>query len=358
MGYLENFEESHEFSKKVLDAMSEQGVPASPQNYEIWFTFLSGRNPKLTQTIEILLSNNKEFSPEVCDELYHQHIGASSAKLTDDMMDVSERMKNELDELLQSVETSLKNTSSYGDTLEAASGQLSEPHDQRTVKTFLDKIVTATRQMEKHNKALESRLEESAKEVNTLRHNIEEIRHESLTDELTSLANRKAFDNTLREAAIESMESGEELCLLFTDIDHFKKFNDTWGHQTGDNVLRLVAKCLSKNVKGRDTAARYGGEEFAVILPQTALPNAIKLADQIRQSVQAKELQKRSTGEKLGTITISIGVSLFRPGETLNEFVHRADVCLYAAKNNGRNCVVAESDEIMSHYDDVQVGAA
>jgi len=338
--------------------MAEHCLPANPQNYEIWFTYLSGRNPKLTQTFEILLSNNKEFTSEVCEELYHEHIGASSAKITDDMLDVSERMKTEMDELIQNVETSLKNTSAYGDTLQAASGQLSEPQDQSKVKTYLDKIISATRQMEKHNQALESRLEQSVNEVTSLRHNIEEIRHESFTDELTSLANRKAFDSALREAAMETMENGDELCLLFTDIDHFKKFNDTWGHQTGDNVLRLVAKSLSKNVKGRDTAARYGGEEFVIILPNTALPDAIKLANQIRQTVQAKELQKRSTGEMLGTITISVGVSLFRPGETLNEFVHRADACLYAAKNNGRNCVVAESDEVMSHFDDLQEGAA
>ncbi len=354
MDYLKNCKESHEFSKKVLEAMSEHNAPASPQNYEIWFTYLSGRNPKLNQTIEILFSNKREFTADISDEIYHQHFESSSSKITDDMMNVGVRMKTELDGLIESVESSLKNTSAYGDTLQAASGELSEPQNQSDVKLYLDKIVSATRQMEKHNETLESRLQESAREVNTLRHNIEEIRHESLTDQLTSLSNRKAFDNTLRDSAAEAMEDGEDLCLLFSDIDHFKKFNDTWGHQTGDNVLRLVAKCLSTNVKGRDTAARYGGEEFAVILPQTSLPNAIKLADQIRTSVQAKELQKRSTGEKLGTITISIGVSRFRPGETLNEFVHRADACLYAAKNNGRNCVISESDEAMAHFDDLK----
>ena len=353
MDYLLNFDESHEFSKKVLAAMSEHNVPASPQNYEIWFTYVSGRNQKLNQTFEVLLSNKREFTADVSDEIYQQYFENSSAKMTNDMIDVSERLKSELDGLIQGVETSLSNTSAYGDTLQTTSGELSESQDQSSVKLYIEKIVSATRQMELHNQALESRLQESAKEVNTLRHNIEEIRHESLTDQLTSIANRKAFDNILRDAAVESMETGEDLCLLFSDIDRFKKFNDKWGHQTGDNVLRLVAKSLSANVKGRDTAARYGGEEFAVILPQTALPDAIKLADQIRKTVQSKELKKRSTNENLGTITISIGVTQFRPGETLNEFVHRADACLYAAKDNGRNCVIAESDEVMAHLDDL-----
>ena len=93
-----------------------------------------------------------------------------------------------------------------------------------------------------------------------------------------------------------------------TDIDHFKTFNDTWGHLTGDQVLRLVAMSLKQNVKGQDIAARYGGEEFAVILPNTVLRAALTVADHIRRAVMSKELMKRSTGQNLGRVTISLGV--------------------------------------------------
>ena len=97
-------------------------------------------------------------------------------------------------------------------------------------------------------------------------------------------------------------------------------------------------------MKGRDQGARYGGEEFAVILPQTNLDGAGILADSIRDAVQSKHLVKRSTGEDLGTITISFGVAQFRPGETISEVIERADVCLYAAKRAGRNKVLKESE--------------
>ena len=127
------------------------------------------------------------------------------------------------------------------------------------------------------------------------------------------------------------------------DIDHFKLFNDTWGHQTGDQVLRLVGHCLSENVKGRDTAARYGGEEFVVILRQTGLDSAVSLANQIRANVESKKLVKRSTGDILGTITISIGVAQLHPGESPSSLIERADTCLYAAKNAGRNRVMSEA---------------
>ena len=129
------------------------------------------------------------------------------------------------------------------------------------------------------------------------------MRNESLTDPLTSLANRKYFDDSLAQAIARVAERSEPLSLMMTDIDHFKKFNDTFGHLTGDQVLRLVAMSVKQNVKGQDIAARYGGEEFAVILPNTVLRSALTVADHIRRAVMTKELMKRSTGEHLGRVT-------------------------------------------------------
>ena len=131
---------------------------------------------------------------------------------------------------------------------------------------------------------------------------------------------------------------------MMTDIDHFKNFNDTYGHLTGDQVLRLVAMSVKQNVKGQDIAARYGGEEFAVVLPNTVLRSAITVADHIRRAVMTKELMKRSTGEHLGRVTISIGVATLHKGDTAQTLIERADACLYAAKRNGRNRVICETD--------------
>ena len=105
-----------------------------------------------------------------------------------------------------------------------------------------------------------------------------------------------------------------------------------------------MANCLSENVKGRDTAARYGGEEFAVVLRGIGLDAATHVADQIRKTVETKKLVKKSTGDVLGTITISIGVAQFAPGESAETVIRRADACLYGAKQNGRNLVVNQND--------------
>ena len=127
------------------------------------------------------------------------------------------------------------------------------------------------------------------------------------------------------------------------DIDHFKRFNDQFGHQTGDQVLRLVATTLKSTIRDSDLAARYGGEEFVVVLPETELDGAMFLAEKIRRSVYDKKLLRKSTNEIIGRVTASIGVGIYRAGETADQFVDRVDGYLYEAKRHGRNCVVGNS---------------
>jgi len=128
------------------------------------------------------------------------------------------------------------------------------------------------------------------------------------------------------------------------DIDFFKKFNDTYGHQLGDQVLKLVAKTIIECVDDTDTAARYGGEEFSVVLPGNTIAQAIEKAETIRKTVAGRKVTNRTTGKVLGQVTLSVGVALFRPGETAGQLIHRADESLYFAKHNGRNRVGVETD--------------
>ena len=191
---------------------------------------------------------------------------------------------------------------------------------------------------------MENRLEESTARIKSLSTDLETVRQEAITDGLTGIANRKHFDAVFTAAADEAQETGEDLCLLVLDIDHFKKFNDTYGHQVGDQVLKLLAMTLTESIKGRDTAARYGGEEFVVVLPATTLDNAVTVADNIRERVVKKAVVNRKTGKNLGSISVSIGVGRYAPGESPAETVARADQALYVAKKCGRNRVVREAD--------------
>jgi diguanylate cyclase len=179
---------------------------------------------------------------------------------------------------------------------------------------------------------------------------------ESLTDPLTQLSsNRKLFDAAVERAIAEANAKNEPLSLMMADIDHFKVFNDNYGHLTGDQVLRLVAMSVKQNVKGQDTAARYGGEEFAINLPNTVLRSVMVVANHICRAVMTKELMKRSTGEQLGRVTIPIGIAALRKTDTVHSLIRRADACLYAAKRHGRNRVMCETDPEVTAASAVQV---
>ena len=158
---------------------------------------------------------------------------------------------------------------------------------------------------------------------------------------LTNLANRKAFDEELERACAEADEENASICLAVLDIDHFKGFNDTWGHQTGDQVIRYVASVIGRVAAPPRFAARYGGEEFAMIFPRESAAAVAATLEEIRVEVSSRMLKRRSTNEDLGAITISSGFAERKPSESGHSIMERADTALYASKRGGRNRVTA-----------------
>jgi diguanylate cyclase len=334
------------FAKSALALMEDSGVAATPDNFELFYAYASGENPALMRVMAAFIHAKKEFAPEILADLRMRCLsGARAAQAIDA---ASGNIDALIENVLGKLESSARDTANYKDQLSAATGELVSERSPADLRKLMDGLISATRAMEHRAKSLEGELQASSQQVTELRTKLADVRKESLTDPLTNLANRKAFDEAARAAMAAVILEGEDATLLICDIDHFKKFNDTWGHQTGDQVLRLVSACLSENVKGRDTASRYGGEEFAVVLRGSGLEAATRVADQIRTAVETKKLVKKSTGDVLGTITISIGVSQFAPGEAIEAVIRRADACLYGAKNHGRNLVVNQNDPRMS----------
>src|ERR1700741_5131951 len=172
---------------------------------------------------------------------------------------------------------------------------------------MVDSLATATRKVQAENHALESQLADTTAEVGRLREHLELLRRDAMTDGLTNLANRKAFDEALLKACAESEAKGGPLTLALLDIDHFKLFNDTWGHQTGDQVIRYVASVMARLGDPPRLAARFGGEEFAVLLPNERMSEALHLLEGVRREIGSRTLKRRSTNEDLGAVTVSIG---------------------------------------------------
>lgn len=313
-----------------------------PRNYEIWYTYATGYNPLLNQSINDALARNGSLSEIDLDHIYDTHLSAT--RVTDRIDTVGAKVLDEIEQVLATINSAVGSTSNYTDSLVEATRKLGSAKDRDGLRVVVERLVSTARDMEKTNQALEDRFNGSRRSIIQLQQNLEAVRTESLTDPLTSLADRKYFDLAIETAVHESGQSGEALSLMMIDIDYFKQFNDVFGHLTGDQVLRLVALSIKQSVQRPDLAARYGGEEFAVILPGTGLRQTLAIADTIRRSVMSKELMKRSTGENLGRVTVSVGVASFLPGEHVRSLIERADSCLYAAKRNGRNRVICEAD--------------
>jgi len=339
---LDEHERTMAFAEVAIGQIRSLRQTAVPRNYEIWYVYATGYNASLNKIINETLARNGKLTEADLEQIYDTYL--SHIKTTDRIDKVGARVIGEIDDVMMLLTDALSMSSTYDSSLDGASRKLSGANTREQVQAIVESLVKSTREMRDTNKVLEERLLLSKSEISNLQQSLEAIRAESLTDPLTGLGNRKYFDRMIEQAVQAALAQNEPLSLLMFDIDHFKSFNDSYGHLTGDQVLRLVAMSLKQTIKGQDITARYGGEEFAVVLPNTALRQALTVADHIRRAVMAKELKKKSTGEILGRVTISVGVSMLKQGDDTDSLIERADACLYAAKRNGRNRVICEAD--------------
>ena len=340
-------EHSMAFAAAAFEKMKALGHAATPHNYEVWYNYACASNPALNQTINDLVATRGTATRGAVtqadiDELFEKYF--SPTRLTDRIDGFGSQMMGEIDHIITFIDGTLDSTVRHGVNLADMSSQIDESTDLNGLRGVIGKLLQTAKAIESANQKFETHLKESRQEINQLQKHLDAVRTEILTDPLTTLSNRKFFDQTLVKAVADAHAGATPLALVMGDIDHFKRINDTFGHLTGDQVLRLVALSLKQNARGRAVAARYGGEEFAIILPDVTLLQAATVAELVRRAVMSRELVKRSTGESLGHVTISLGVAALRPGETLQSLIERADNCLYAAKRNGRNRVILETD--------------
>ena len=350
---LDEHERTMAFAELALGQIRSLRQSAVPRNYEIWYVYATGYNSPLNKIINETLARNGHLTEADLEQIYETYL--SHLKTTDRIDKVGARVIGEIDDVMRLIDDALEMSTSYDASLSGASEKLTSAQSREEIRSVVDTLTKSTHEMRDTNKALEERLALSRTEISNLQQSLEAIRAESLTDPLTGLGNRKYFDRSIETLVQSAMASGEPLSLLMFDIDHFKSFNDSYGHLTGDQVLRLVGMSLKQTIKGQDITARYGGEEFAVVLPNTALRQALTVADHIRRAVMSKELKKKSTGEILGRVTISVGVSMLKPGDDTDSVIERADACLYAAKRAGRNRVICEADPEYAAETQVQV---
>ncbi|MEK9764878.1 MAG: GGDEF domain-containing protein [Thalassolituus sp.] len=174
---------------------------------------------------------------------------------------------------------------------------------------------------------------------------VRQLRKQVITDPLTGLFNVRHFRNSMEQELERTRRTGEPVTLMMVDLDHFKSINDTWGHESGNVVLKTVADLLQTQTRKLDICCRYGGEEFAVILPATQLMLAKQVAERFRMALEGLDIDLGETSINV-TASIGIAVSDGRSGDEVPTLITRADECLYEAKHNGRNCVIGHAQKM------------
>lgn len=343
MRKADDFKKASLTAQKTMALLEDRNIKAVPQNFTIWYEYLSEENPAIKEVVNRLISENGKFSDAVAKKIFNEFF--SHEKESKEIRETNRLVQQSMEAVLRELQSSTSGLSEYGDSLEDFAGKaggLSLPDLQKTVK----KIVQETKTVSEQSKHLNESLKNASQEIEDLKERLEQVENENLTDPLTGIANRKKFDKVLFENAVESARKEQSLCLVMSDIDHFKKFNDEHGHLFGDQVLKLVAHTLDTGVNEGGTAARYGGEEFGIILPNTSLQSAVRLANELRERVSTKKIVKRTTGDDVGRITMSFGVAQFSANEDLETLVARADEALYSAKEAGRNQVKVDFPQL------------
>lgn len=325
---------------QAWNALHARAIPPTPYRFEVFYILFSGTNRALAERVSALGAGGHPLSAQQVEELHRAYIagGDEAGAVEADAEEIAEAAQDLVAQITDNGEALRQ----YGGALDHWSGHLNARSGVDGLLRAVAALTAETARASARNRELEAQLSASVVRIGRLRNDLAQVRQEATTDALTGIANRRAFDARLRRAIRDTQaDHSQTFSLLLLDVDHFKRFNDAHGHRTGDQVLRLVARQLADNVKGRDTAARFGGEEFTVLLMGADLKAATTVARQMCERLAAQRLIKRGTGEPVGQITLSIGVAQHRAGESGAALIERADAALYEAKQTGRNRVCA-----------------
>lgn len=339
LNYSETTEQAGEYLRLVLQMLKQLKLPPNPVNYTLCYDYLSGHNQELSTVLKNVLAENRGLTSAAAQELFNLYIWNQDRRQLENSRSELRRV---MSETLSGVDDSAQKANHSSNILDSCSDKLEANPDIQEIRSVVADVVTETKTMAQNGYLLKEMLVETKQEVENLREDLELSRQQATTDALTGLLNRRAFDEEMLKLTEDANLSHESLSLLMIDIDHFKKINDSHGHLIGDKVIRFVGTQLSKNVKGGDIVARIGGEEYAILLPTTLLNHANIVSESIRKKIEASNLKRMDNNEPIGKVTISIGTTTYRSGETSEKFLQRADDALYQSKRTGRNRVTSK----------------
>lgn len=334
MKYEHDRNASEEILRLLIQRMAEHPAAFTPQNYAVWYEYSTGINPALGETITGMIDKGEKFDDDIIEKLYLKYVSECN-------MDVEWALREDIQHLLEKLAVSTKETDSqahqFDTSLHEYGATLKQNLDPPKLIALIKSMASDTSKMINSMQDLQTELVASKQKVEKLHQELLSARGEALIDPLTGILNRRGFENSAKLTLSNHETLSKGLCLLMVDIDHFKLINDTYGHLFGDKVIRAIANTLKSKVRGQDSVARMGGEEFALLLAETDIAGARTVAENMRQTVERCQIQRLDTHEKIGGITISIGIAAYAAGNNLVDLLGDADKALYTSKRQGRN---------------------
>lgn len=313
----------------IRDVMLRHVIEPNPANYDLVYRHVIAHEPKLEDAMEKLIRSG--YAPMGGGSKANE--GGVSDTALDNFVESAQQNLAAIEAMVQK---STKDAKGFGDALEGNTSQLSGNATDPAIQS----LIALTRSMIEKTRATETELRIRSKAMTDLKMSLSEAQIQADTDALTGLSNRRAFERMLGAGGARAMMSGKPMSLAICDIDHFKNFNDTYGHDVGDRVLRFVSSVLLENCGKRGAVSRHGGEEFVVIFEETTPEMAYEIIDAARRDLGERNFINKETNESIGTVSFSAGVSALGETGDVGHMLRNADRSLYRAKSSGRNCVL------------------
>ncbi len=329
--YPEEAREAADILKRAVPLMMRHALPANPVYYALWYTYCKGRDEELKRRLDKAIVDFGDVPPKLAEKMFREFIiDGELAEARAGQQQVIELV----DDIEGGISSSVSGSAAFQETLGRGLVALQEPIAD-DLPNVLNDLQQSTQLMQDQQEKFLYRLRAAQSEIASLRLQLERAHLAATLDTLTQVFNRNSFTRLL-EQSLQEERTGMALVML--DIDHFKQFNDQYGHPLGDRVLQHVGHLLRDIMPAKAVAARYGGEEFCVILHDCEdFADAFNFAEKIRLKFQALRVKVRSTDKVLDSITASFGIALVQPEDDIESLITRADDALYQAKRNGRN---------------------
>jgi diguanylate cyclase len=323
--------------EQLFDFLARTGLDPVPDHYELAWYYLTCSSATQRMMIETHMLDHGGIEPHhACDLLDKIRSAIGERELRQMVEDARQSMT----EAAALTDQSGKEAAEYGDALGASVQLLTTSENGSEAQVGeLKKLQQLTGEMIERAATAEAKLKAKSKAMSQLKSRLAQSQKQALSDPLTNLPNRRAFEICLRSAVEETARAGFPLSVAFCDIDFFKRINDTHGHATGDRVIHHVGEILHRTASANVHVARHGGEEFALIFERKTASEAAEILDKLRATLSAKHLVAKDTMLPIGEVTLSAGVAQMHSGEGSSTFLARADQALYEAKNSGRDKV-------------------